>query len=401
MVGVPAAELGPGVGMALAASPPPAPGVPDQRLWARRARDAYQALQRHFYAADGTGLYHETFPPQQQPAHSYLWPYSRVLAGTMALAGIPSHLIDRRRYRVAVRARLAALARYYDPAAHPAGYDSGALPPAGQGGDKYYDDAAWIGLALAQHHQMTGAVRSLHAARHVLQFVYPRGWNENPNTTHPGGIFWVQQRVGLGVTNHDRTATSNAPNAELAYHLAHLYPRHRAAFERAGNRMHTWVSRALYNLDGSGLVYDHVRTDGTIDPTLYTYNQGALVAADVARYRLTRDAAWLVRARALAGAALAHFSPTYYIEHSPAFNAIYFRGLLQLQAVSPLDTLRAAIQSTMHAYADAVWRHHRSPEGLYRFADSPGTGYNLLDQGAVLQLFATLAWNTTDYPKLA
>jgi hypothetical protein len=400
VAGVSAVEFGPRAGVAIAASPPPTP-APQQRLWASRARATYDALQRHFYAGDGTGLYHETFPPLPPPAYSYLWPFSRVLAGTMALAGIPSDLGGDRRYEAAVGDRLAALAHYRDVVTHPPGYDSGVLPPAGTGGDKYYDDAAWIGLALAQHHRMTGAATSLHAARRVLQFVYPGGWEKNRRTPHPGGIFWVQQGIGLGRTNHDRTATSNAPNAELAFHLAQLYPRHRAAYERAGTRIHTWVTRTLYDVDGSGLVYDHVRGDGAIDPTLYTYNQGVLVAADVMRYRLTGNPVWLAQAQSLASAALARFSPTYYVEHSAAFNAIYFRGLLQLHAVSPGAPLQAAIETAIQTYADAVWRRHRSPEGLYRFADSPANSYSLLDQGAVLQLFATLAWNAADYPKLA
>jgi hypothetical protein len=100
-------------------------------------------------------------------------------------------------------------------------------------------------------------------------------------------------------------------------------------------------------------VYDHVEgVGGAIDPTLYTYNQGTLVAADVMRYRVTCDPGWLVHARTLVGAALGQFSAAYYIEHSAAFNAIYFRGLLQLHAFSIGDSLRAAIEIAMQTYAD-------------------------------------------------
>jgi predicted alpha-1,6-mannanase (GH76 family) len=320
----------------------------------------------------------------------------------MALAGIPSRLVGGRRYESDVQDRLATLAHYFDAAAQPPGYDPSVLPPLGTGGDKYYDDAAWIGLAHVQHYRMTGAPSSLRAAQGVLAFVYPGGWDKDPYAPYPGGIFWVQQGAGVGLTNHDRTATSNAPNAELAFHLAQLASRDRAVRERAGTRIHSWVSRTLYDVDGSGLVYDHVRgDDGKLDSTLYTYNQGALVAADVMRYRVTGDAAWLARAQSLATAALAHFSPSYYVEHSAAFNAIYFRGLLQLHAVVPAGTLQAAIVSAMQTYAEAVWRDHRSPEGLFRFADSPANVYSVIDQGAALQLFAALAWDPADYPKLA
>jgi hypothetical protein len=389
-------------GVARAATLPAPPGPQEQRLWAGRARDAYEALQRHFYAGHRTGLYYESFPAGPSSAYAILWPFSRALVGTMALAGIPSRVGGDGRHAGAVQGQLSALSHYHDTAAKPPGYDGRVLPPTGTGGDKYYDDAAWIGLALAQHHRMTGSASSLRAAREVLQFVYPGGWDENRYAPFPGGIFWVQQHIGLGETNHDRTATSNAPNAELAFHLAQLYPRHPADYAAAGTRIHNWVRRTLYNVAGSGLVSDHVSgTNGTIDPTLYTYNQGAVIAADVMRYRLTGDPDWLARARSLAAAALGQFSPSYYIEHSAAFNAIYFRGLLQLHAVVPGDPLQAAIEIAMQTYAEAVWRHHRSPEGLYRFADSPPGVYSLVDQGAVLQLFATLAWDPADYPKLA
>jgi predicted alpha-1,6-mannanase (GH76 family) len=319
----------------------------------------------------------------------------------MTLAGIPARHLGGQDYGAAVDDVLAGLAYYHDVEAHPPGYDGRVLAPAGAGGDKYYDDAAWIGLALAQHHRVTGSASSLQAARDVLDFVYPGGWDVNPDAAFPGGVFWVQQGIGLGVSNHDRTTTSNAPNAELAFQLAQLDPARGAVYERVGSRIHAWVSQTLYDLDGSGLVYDHVRGDGTIDPTLYTYNQGVLVAADVMRYRLTHDPVWLFQAQALASAALAHFSPSYYLSHSAAFNAIYFRGLLQLSAVLPDVQLQIAITSAMEAYAEGVWRDCRSAEGLYRFADSPDGGYSVIDQGAVLQLFATLAWDPGDYPKLA
>jgi hypothetical protein len=403
-VGMPAGVgltgFGLGESVARAASPPANRLPQHQQLWAGRAQAAYDALQNHFYS-DKTGLYYEMFPASSPTAYAGLWPFSRVLVGTMAMSGIPSQFLGGRRYTADVEDRLAELSRYHDTAVNPAGYDGRVLAPAGTGGDKYYDDAAWIGLALVQHHRMTGAFGALQAARGVMKFVYPGGWDENREAAYPGGVFWLQQGIGLGVTNHDRTTTSNAPNAELAYHLAQLCPGQREAYAFVGNRIHSWVSQTLYDpLDGAGLVSDHVRGDGTIDPTLYTYNQGALVAAGVMRFRVTNNPDWLFQAELLANTSLAHFPPSYYLQHSVAFNAIYFRGLLQLRDLLPASPLQTAITTTMEAYAEAVWNHSRSPEGLYRFADSPA-GYSLLDQGAVIQLFATLAWNASDYPKLA
>jgi hypothetical protein len=164
--------------------------------------------------------------------------------------------------------------------------------------------------------------------------------------------------------------------------------------------MQEWVSHNLYNVGGSGLVYDNVGGEGRIDPTLWTYNQGALIAADVMRYRLGGETKYRSQAEQLAAMSLACFTQADYITHSPAFNAIYFRGLLQLYAVSPSEPLKAAIIAAMTTYAEEVWNHHRTRENLFNFVTSPGV-VSVLFQGAVLQIFATLAWDPDDYPNLA
>ena len=395
------AGLGPWADRAMARMRPSVAGpAVTQQTWADRAVTTYQALQQYFYVNNGTGLYRETYPHQGGNAYSYLWPFSRALVGTLTLAGIPPSLLGGRSYQAAVSNRLSALARYWDSAASPPGYDSYVIPPWGKGGDKYYDDQAWIGLALAQHYRTTATRSSLSGAKRVLSFVYPGGWDKNSTDPYPGGIYWVQQGIGMGKTNHDRTTTSNAPNGELGFQLEQLDPGNRAAYDEPATLMQEWVSRNLYNVNNSGLVYDKVRGDGTIDTTLWTYNQGALIAADVMRYRITSQAAYLTQAEEITRAALTRFSESDYVNQSAAFNAIYFRGLLQLYSATADTALKDAILSPIQTYADDAWTNHRSAGNLFNFSSSSGT-YRLLDQGAMLQIFAALAWNSGDYPKLA
>jgi hypothetical protein len=381
------AGLGPRAARALAAS------NITQQTWTDRAVATYGALQTYFYANDGTSLYRSTYPSPKK-GYSNVWGFSRPLLGTLTLAGIPGisgYLSD-------VDDRLAGLARYWDGSSSPPGYCPHYDAAHGAGGTKFYDAQGWNQLALLQHYRMFGAESSLRQAEAVWSFVYPGGWDWNPHDPHPGGIYFHQWQIGVNGTKHGRTCTSNAPNAEAAFQLAQLLKGNAHGYLVGGNAIHSWLTRTLYDKGGSGLMDDQVTETGKIDPTRRTYNQGSMIAADVMRYRLSGKAAHLAEATSIARKALAYFSEAFYVSHSCTFNAIFFRGLLHLYSVTTDTALQAHILQTIQTYADDAWNNYRSPNNLFSF--SPSSSYQLLDQGAMLQIFATLAWNSSDYPKL-
>jgi hypothetical protein len=51
-------------------------------------------------------------------------------------------------------------------------------------------------------------------------------------------------------------------------------------------------------------------------------------------------------------------------------------------------------------YAQDAWSNYRTPDNLFKFSKS-ATRFELLDQGAMLQILATLAWDPGKYPMLA
>jgi hypothetical protein len=390
-----------------------------QQLDANRAVATYNAMQQHFYAAsvypgDATNLYTENFP-QSGRRYSFLWPFSRALAGTITLSGIPSVLVGGASYQADVADRLTGLSRYLDSTSTPPGYDSYPPAPYGGGGDKYYDDQAWVGLAAAQNYTMTADPISLADAKSVFNFVYPGGWAGGASF-ETGGIYWVQQGAGVGLANHDRTTTSNAPNAEVALLLENLDPTNASTYDTGASAMYGWVNHYLYNVNTNptdpdapnpnyapnqpALMFDKVTGSNAIDETLYTYNQGTMIAANVREYQKSGNSAYLSDAEAIANTALRTFNETYYINHSAAFNAIFFRGLLVLYSVTSDTNLQSRIVQTIQTYADDAWNNHRGSNGLFSFHSSSGTGYQLLDEGAMLQIYAMLAWNPSDYAKL-
>jgi Glycosyl hydrolase family 76 len=217
------------------------------------------------------------------------------------------------------------------------------------------------------------------------------------------GVFWVEQGRGRGLTNHDRNTVSNAPNAQLGLHLNELLPGAGAA-ERAARAhdMYAWVNSTLdaaraRGESAAGLFFDKVRGDGSIDETLWTYNQGSMIGANLLLARAGSEPAYLARAEAIARTALTHYADT--LEHQPpAFNAILFRNLLQLHAATRDAALRRSISSVMAAYADAAWHRHRDRHDRFRFSRR---GVTLLDQSAMVQVYALLAWDPAHYAKLA
>ena len=119
-----------------------------QQTNATRAVNAYNAMQKYFYVQDGTSLYHEMYPWNDAIKYAYLWEFSRALIGTTCLAGVPSALLGRTNYQSAVQDRLKALGQYWDGGASIPAYASYVLSQGG--GDNYYDDNAWLALALVQ-----------------------------------------------------------------------------------------------------------------------------------------------------------------------------------------------------------------------------------------------------------
>jgi hypothetical protein len=394
-----------------------------QELDAERAVLAYNAMQGYFYApsvypGDTSSLYAQSYPASASASrYSFLWPFSRAMAGTVALAGIPSSLLGGVNYFADAADRLTGLSRYWSGN----GYDSYPPAPYGSGGDKYYDDAGWVGLTSVQDYQVTGNPTALQDAKNVFNWVWPGGWAGSASF-EPGGIYWVNQGVGLGVSNHDRTTNSTGPNAEESLLLANLDPTNAATYDAAATSEYAWVNHYLYNVPNSAsdpnptdaegpnpnynpgevaLMVDKVRGSNALDPALWTYNQGTMIGANVREYQATGQAGYLEDAQAIATTALNKFNESQYLNNQPAaFNAIFFSGLLDLYTVTSDPALQSNIIQTIQTYANDAWSYYRTAQNLFRFPSSQNSGYQLLDQGAMVEIYAMLAWNPSNYGKL-
>jgi hypothetical protein len=239
----------------------------------------------------------------------------------------------------------------------PVGFESIVTPPLGSGGDRFYDDNAWVGLALMRQHDLTGDDRTVPLARRILDFDFT-GWASNPSWSRPGGIRWKEPSSCTS-----RNTCSNAPVAELAL-LVHRATGDPDALEWA-IRIYRWVRSCLLGPDS--LYLDRIDPAGTVVNEVYSYNQGTMIGAGVLLHHVTGEDEYLADAKETAAAGCDHFSTSVLMGQDAAFNAVWLRNLLLLEETSPDPTRLEALV----AYADRMWEQARDERtGLFRGGDS-------------------------------
>jgi len=378
----------------------PVSGADAREVYAARALRAFVAMRGRF--RNRRGLYRRDGKLRPPGTSAHLWPFSRALVATLDLAGIGDELTDLG-VTEAIEESLAQLERYWEASGDPPSYASD-VRGTRIGGDRYYDDNAWVGLAFVQLERMRPGSGYLDRAQELFHFAVS-GWDQRAQPS-PGGVFWVEQGRGVGAKNHDRNTVSNGPNAELGLHLRELRgPTVKELGSIGAEEMYQWVLATLdesrdSDSPGTGLFWDKIRGDGTLDKTLWTYNQGSMVGANVLLARAHDDVRdrYIARAEAIAAKALTHFDGERCRQQPPAFNAIFFRNLLLLHPVTRDDQLRADIIDRMRRYADDAWSRARDRHDRFHLPDG---GVTLLNQSALVQVLALLAWDPSMYGNLA
>jgi hypothetical protein len=341
-----------------------------------QAVDTYSALQHNYYKTV-VSLY-EGMPSSSCDPYSCLWPFTNAAAGTDFLYGSPGGS----RYALDVSARLTGLGHYADNSEvsptgvpQPPAYQSAVAPPLGPGGSTFYDDNGWVGLDLVHAYALTSTAKDLTLAQNEFNFALS-GWDTTSSDTCPGGVYWED------VSGSQRNVTANAANAELGFELYRLTDN--STDLSWATEMYQWVVSCLGT--PSALYDDHVNADGTIDSTLWSYNQGVMVGAGVLLYEITGNASYLSEAEATAAAAVSYFGTgATLLAQGPAFNAIYFRNLFVLNQIAPNPVYASDAQN----YGATMWAQRQST-GLI----DPQYGVN--GTAPMVEIYALLAGSTPE-----
>ena len=359
--------------------------------WTDRATSAYQALQQHMYVDP---LYQENYPRQAgDNPYSYLWAYREATTAAVSLHGAPGESAVSGRD---LATRFTNFGAYWQDTPGRTGYESYVAPPLGTGGDLFYDDNAITGLEFVRGYYATGDRSVVPHAADALNAVI-RGWDTDMSRPCPGGEKWIESD-----SNTFRAANVTGLGAQLAAHLYLIG--HQRAYLDFARKLVDWNRQCLRQ--SPGLYWNDITYDGVVDKTLWTYNSGAMIASATLLYQATHDRSYLRDAVAEAEGALDYWTADDRLYQQPAiFNAYLLNDLLLLDSQAPNPRYRAAFQD----YAARVWSANRDPStGLFHFQASGGGAPDpahvpaqTLEQSAVVQIFAALAWRPRDYWRIA
>ena len=217
----------------------------------------------------------------------------------------------------------------------------------------YYDDMAWLALALERAGRLAGVAKP--NALHKLSEQFMKAWVPEDG----GGIPWRKQDQFF-----------NAPaNGPAAIFLAR-YDRLRRA-----QQMSDWIDETLIDPD-TGLVFDGIK-GGSLVRAQYTYCQGVVLGLETELAARTEDADHAARVHRLVAAVAEDMAPDGVIKGAGGgdgglFNGILARYLALVATTLPQrgvedgqarDTARALVLSS----AQAAWDNRQTVDGLPLF----------------------------------
>ncbi|OLF09563.1 hypothetical protein BLA60_20025 [Actinophytocola xinjiangensis] len=221
--------------------------------------------------------------------------------------------------------------------------------------NSYYDDVAWLGLALLRLHDCEGVTVATPLTRITAQL--RAGW-----TDHAGGGIWWRRDDDF------KNVPANGPAAILFARWAEDGGE-RADRQRARS-LTAWMEELLVD-PATGLLWDglHVNPDGSIRDvvrTVYTYCQGVFLGACVELD--DGPGVWRTRAERTIRAVAAHLTDHDVIRGRGGGDGGLFAGILTrylaLAAVRFGDTpAGAAAGRIVLASAEAAWRNRALARG--------------------------------------
>jgi len=208
--------------------------APDPASW---GREALEMIRRDYYLPKSR-LYAER-PDRKQPAFN--WGVGVMLSALNAAAKADE------KYGPWLREYADATRVYWNDG----GYD---VLPAPKPRDRYYDDNAWMALALKETHDVLGDDKYLDWANDALTFALK-------GEAKGGGIYWRES------DRASRNTCSCAPTAAACFALGK---------SGKAKELFDWTLKHLQD-PTDGLFWDSLGNSGRIDKTKWTYNTALMI----------------------------------------------------------------------------------------------------------------------------
>lgn len=255
-----------------AAEPPP---------FARWGAESLAAIHRDLWLPQAK-LYAEQAPDREGVlAHpSFMWGVGIQLSALAAASAV-----DPEKYLAQTRDYADAIQVYWMNHDGREGFD--ALPGTGDL-DRYYDDNAWLVLALAEVFEVTKDRRYLDRSAATFRFV-----TSCEDDKLGGGLYWRENHL------QSKHTCTNGPAIVGALRLYQLTGDDK--YLETAKRLYAWVNAHLQDADG--LYWDNVRLDGSVSRRKFSYNTALMLRANALFHRITGEARYLDETHRVAQAA--------------------------------------------------------------------------------------------------
>jgi uncharacterized protein YyaL (SSP411 family) len=264
--------------LAAAASCSPTWATPPFAAW---GAENLKTIDRHL-GLPKRGLYAEFEPNQDgSPSHpAFMWGVGVQLSALAAAAKLEPDT-----YLKQATAYADAIQVYWLKHAGIEGFD---VQPGPKESDRYYDDNAWLVLALSEIAEISKNPQYLDRAVATFRFVM-----SGEDDKLGGGLYWRE------VQRSSKNTCTNAPAIVSALRLYQL--KKEDEYLQIAKRLYAWTNSHLQDKDG--LYWDNIRLDGRVSRQKYTYNTALMIRANCLFHRITGESRYLKEAQRVALAA--------------------------------------------------------------------------------------------------
>ncbi len=256
----------------------------------------------------------------------------------------------------------------------------------GSGGEAYYDDNAWVVLALYEMAQATDNASYMSLSREILDYVLS-GESED------GGLYWKESVVS-------RNVASIGP--AIIGSLLHYQNNPEPHLLETAIRLYEWTVKTLK--DPSDNVYwDNaiLQENGTekIEFTKWTYNSGTMIWSGLLLYEITGEQKYLDEATLTVEGSYGRFLTKdrqrniEYFPVSPWFNVYLARGYMEYERV----TGKSQYMDSFVKFADLALERGKDSNGYIYPSWGIGTilphykYVGLLEQAAAVEILHLVA----------
>ena len=325
-----------------------------------------EQIRREYYLPKSKLYAEEIDVSGKKSGPSFNWGTGVMLSALNAAAELDA------KYKPWLREYADASRAYWNSKGPVPGYD---VLPGPKDVDRYYDDNAWMVLALVDTYEILKDEKYLDWAEESLRYVLS-GWDDKLG----GGIYWRE------IDKKSKNTCSNAPAAAACFAVA----RHRkGSYVGRAHLILNWLDKLADPKDG--LYWDNISHDGKIEKTKWSYNTGLVFRSwAMAEDRFVKEGGRPNDFKVSPHNAVVHWfdAKSGAIKDGGRFAHLFIEGVWQYR---PSDDLRSKIDRALeYAYANA-----RNADG--RFADrwdrpiaKDRKKFSLIDQASAAR--ALLYW---------